>query len=189
MKGIGTDTQQPLLTGGLRLLGDNFFHDTSRNIPESQVEKEVFIEPLMLAPNLISQPPVRPDPTHLSPEKIAAYTPRIQALFRNMGWEIIDLCHNIGSELHSRGSFALSCWTLVLLGRTALGIMMRGRNPLMVFVVGFVPAIILVLLITAGRQMVENSQGSPGPGYTMIWAGNLILVALVVGVYAKLLRQ
>jgi lipopolysaccharide export system permease protein len=99
-----------------------------------------------------------------------------------------DLIRTITSELHSRGSFSISCLTLVLLG-AALGILLRGQNPLAVFVVGFVPAIVLVLLITAGRQVTENSSHSVVPGIILIWAGNVILLAVVAAVYLKLLRR
>jgi len=102
--------------------------------------------------------------------------------------EVKTLFQEIDSELHSRGSFSLSCLTLVLLG-AALGLLMRGKNPLAVFVIGFVPAILLVLLITAGRQMAEGSAKSEHAGLALIWAGNGVLLVLVTIVYSKLLRQ
>ena len=118
----------------------------------------------------------------------ATMTPSVQKMVLDLRTKITKLVQGIGAELHSRGSFALSCLTLVLLG-AALGILMRGRNPLVVFVVGFVPAIVLVLLITAGRKMVESTGISVTMGYAIIWAGNVLLLALVAGVYAKLLRH
>jgi lipopolysaccharide export LptBFGC system permease protein LptF len=99
-----------------------------------------------------------------------------------------DLLKTITSELHSRGSFAISCLTLVLLG-AALGILLHGQNPLAVFVVGFVPAIILILLITAGRQVTEGTSPNVVPGIILIWAGNVVLLAIVAAVYFKLLRR
>lgn len=113
----------------------------------------------------------------------ALTTPLNQAL-RSTG----KLFQYIRSELHSRGSFALACLTLVLLG-AALGILMRGKNPLAVFVVGFVPAIVLVLLITAGRQLTEGDPRNALIGISTIWLGNLILLVMVSIVYGKLLRQ
>jgi len=103
-------------------------------------------------------------------------------------WQIDRLERTISSELHSRGSFAVSCLMLVLLG-AALGILLRGKNPLAVFVVGFVPAIILVLLITAGREVTEGSAAHTASGLILIWAGNGILLGIVAAVYGKLLRQ
>lgn len=102
--------------------------------------------------------------------------------------QINNLNQTIDSELHSRGSFALSCLTLVLFG-AALGILLRGQNPLAVFVVGFVPAVILVLLITAGRQLTEGDARNVNTGIALIWAGNVVLLLLVGGVYLKLLRR
>jgi lipopolysaccharide export LptBFGC system permease protein LptF len=98
------------------------------------------------------------------------------------------LYQRIDSELNSRGSFALSCLTLVLFG-AALGILLRGKNPLAVFVLGFVPAVILVLLITAGRQVTEGQIQNVRTGITMIWTGNAVLLVLVAGVYFRLLRR
>jgi lipopolysaccharide export LptBFGC system permease protein LptF len=112
----------------------------------------------------------------------------VQKLGTQYQTEESKLLRTISSELHSRGSFSISCLTLVLLG-AALGILMRGQNPLAVFVVGFVPAIILVLLITAGRQMTEGGARNVTVGIILIWAGNAVLLAVVAGVYLKLLRR
>lgn len=115
-------------------------------------------------------------------------SPAMQAMGVKARDAVQKLFQNIDSERHSRGSFSLSCLTLVLFG-AALGILLRGKNPLAVFVVGFVPAVILVLLITAGRELAEGNRANVDAGIAMIWAGNLILLALVIGVYAKLLRH
>jgi lipopolysaccharide export LptBFGC system permease protein LptF len=183
---VVTSTESPEVIAGLRLSGPVFFHDMVRGIPEAPAETPVLIQPLTV-----------PDTAAggyegtLSIEEIQArkdFTPHVRKLVEEMEDAIKTLGRTIGSELHSRGSFALSCLTLVLFGG-ALGIMMRGRNPLMVFVVGFVPAIVLVLLITAGRRVVETAHGTGNFGYVMIWAGNIFLLFLVVTVYSKLLRQ
>jgi lipopolysaccharide export LptBFGC system permease protein LptF len=102
--------------------------------------------------------------------------------------KIRQLFQTIQSELHSRGSFSLSCLTLVMFG-AALGILLRGKNPLAVFVLGFVPAVVLVLLITAGREMTEGDPKNVRAGIALIWAGNIVLLGLVAGVYGKLLRK
>ena len=114
-------------------------------------------------------------------------SPALAELAGSTRVEMERLDRTISSELHSRGSFAVSCLTLVLFG-AALGVMLRGRNPLGVFVVGFVPSIVLVLLITAGRRVMEEQHTSLTMGLSLLWAGNVILLALVVGVYSKLLR-
>ena len=117
-----------------------------------------------------------------------ADSPAMKSLANDATNRIRQLFQNISSELNSRGSFALSCLTLVLLG-AALGILMKGRNPLAVFVVGVIPAALLMVLITAGRQLAESAPKNVPFGIAIIWAGNLLLLVLVLGVYAKLLRQ
>ncbi len=138
-----------------------------------------------------------PDALHAGPTlapldllKLAADadSPAMKSLANDATNRIRQLFQNISSELNSRGSFALSCLTLVLLG-AALGILMKGRNPLAVFVVGVIPAALLMVLITAGRQLAESAPKNVPFGIAIIWAGNLLLLVLVLGVYAKLLRQ
>jgi len=117
-----------------------------------------------------------------------AYSPAIAGMVRDLKDGMTKLFQSITSEFHSRASFALSCLALVLLG-AALGIIMRGKNPLLVFVIGFVPALVLILLIIAGRRMVEDASGGIAFGLGIVWAGNVLLLGLVAGVYAKLLRS
>ena len=144
---------------------------------------------LLLDPALAVVPPIPPG-RKADLVAYAAGSPRqdVRKLGLTASGQVTKLFQTIDSELHSRGSFSLSCLTLVLLG-AALGILLRGKNPLAVFVVGFVPAIILVLLITAGRQLTEGNPKNVLSGIIMIWAGNGVLLAIVAAVYARLLRR
>ncbi len=162
-------------------------HDASRNLPPLENDKIVNVQPLVLPASVVQKIHMT-DAEVLRQADPSQFTPDIQQQMTTVRERITKLVKEVGSELHSRGAFAISCLMLVMLG-AALGIMLRGKNPLAVFVVGFVPAIVLVLLITAGRRIVENVHSNPGQGIAMIWAGNVLLVALVIGVYAKLLRQ
>lgn len=173
--------------GMLQLSGDVVRRDLVRNIPPSETDKIVNVQPLVIPKSIVEK--VRStDAETLRKADPAQFTPDVQEQIATVRDRVRKLVKEVGSELHSRGAFAISCLTLVMLG-AALGILMRGQNPLFVFVVGFVPAIVLVLLITAGRRIVESANGNPAQGIAVIWAGNAILVALVVTVYAKLLRQ
>ncbi len=110
--------------------------------------------------------------------------------------QLITTIHNqenrlrrqILSEFQSRASFAFSCIVLVILG-TALGIILQGRNPLAVFVIGVVPAMVLVLLINTGREMIARTPNSDIPGTVVIWAGNAIILILNVVIYSRLLKR
>jgi lipopolysaccharide export LptBFGC system permease protein LptF len=98
-----------------------------------------------------------------------------------------ELTHTISSELHSRGSFSVSCLTLVMFG-AALGVTLKGRNPLAVFVMGFMPSVLLVLLITMGRRVMETASGNQTLGLCLLWAGNAVLVLLVFWAYRRLMK-
>ncbi len=115
-------------------------------------------------------------------------TPQSVALQKQIVHHIAHLQRQILSEFNSRLSFAFSCVALVILG-AALGIILQGRNPLAVFVVGVGPAMILVLLINTGGGVVTRNTGSPWSGLALIWMGNLIILAIDVLVYQSLLRQ
>jgi lipopolysaccharide export LptBFGC system permease protein LptF len=179
---------QPLRTvGQLSLTGNIIRVGVLREVPATHVGEEYVLAALEIPPSMVEAIGRFPE------EELRAHPQDFSRALQQQLYElrrsIADLAQQIGSELNSRASFALACLTLVLLG-AALGILMRGKNPLLVFVVGFVPAIVLVLLITAGRRMVENAEpGHTLPGLATIWAGNVLLLLLVTGVYAKLLRH
>ncbi len=112
----------------------------------------------------------------------------IAALLATIAHKIAYLRRQILSEFNSRISFAFSCIVLVILG-AALGILLQGRNPLAVFVVGVVPAMVLVLLINTGRGVVMRNSGSPWSGLALIWMGNIIILVIDFVVYQRLFKQ
>jgi hypothetical protein len=172
----------------LQVRGNVMRRNDELRIPETAMSVPQLISGLILAPGLKDVPPLSEGKAGLL--TIAANSPEqgMRDLSKAANVRISKLFQQIGSELNSRGSFSLSCLTLVLLG-AALGILLRGKNPLAVFVIGFVPAVILVLLITAGRELAEGDVRNMKTGIGMIWAGNVVLLTLVAGVYAKLLRR
>ena len=115
-------------------------------------------------------------------------SPIVAQLMASIHTQEDRLRRQILSEFQSRASFAFSCIVLVILG-TALGIILQGRNPLAVFVIGVVPAMILVLLINTGREMIARTPNSDVPGTVVIWAGNAIILILNVVIYSRLLKR
>ncbi len=179
VQGLPGNLRKTLLRGALRLKGsvrqlnphlDRRFHSA----PPVVVLGEIVVPP---AAGVYSSPPAL---TNLSPSVIG--------LMKLIAAKEDHLRRQVVSEVQSRASFALSCVVLVILG-AALGIVLQGRNPLAVFVVGFVPAMILVLLINTGRELVTRTAGSPMPGLLLIWAGNGFILLLNVWVYGRLLRR
>ncbi len=179
----------PHTSGMLELHGNPVMRkDLLLNTPEIGADSVVVLQPLVIPESYMVAPVVMKVETMTALSNSGQFTPGVTGMMQDVKLKISELFRLIKSEKHSRGSFAVSCLPLVLLG-AALGILLRRRNPLAVFVVGFVPAILLVLLITAGRRMVEWSDHNATQGYMIIWAGNAILLGLVVSVYWKLLRQ
>jgi hypothetical protein len=50
------------------------------------------------------------------------------------------------------------------------------------------PSVLLVLLITMGRRVMETANGNQGMGMALLWAGNVVLLLLVALTYGKLVR-
>ena len=132
--------------------------------------------------------PVVPDTGLPAIPSMRNASPIVAQLIKTIHHREDHLRRQILSEFQSRASFAFSCIVLVILG-TALGIILQGRNPLAVFVVGVVPAMVLVLLINTGREMIARTPNSDMPGTVVIWAGNIIIVVLNVVIYSRLLKR
>lgn len=132
--------------------------------------------------------PMIPDSVIPAIPPIGKASPIVAQLINTIRRKEDRLRRQILSEFQSRGSFAFSCIVLVILG-TGLGIILKGRNPLAVFVIGVVPAMILVLLINTGREMIARTPNSDVPGTVVIWAGNVIILILNVAIYSRLLKR
>jgi lipopolysaccharide export LptBFGC system permease protein LptF len=110
----------------------------------------------------------------------------------------LQLTNSITSELHSRASFAVSCFILVMVG-CALGMMFRSGNFLNAFAVSVVPALISIALIITGQHTCENipqahqiTASFTNPlnlGLALIWSGNAAEAIIAVALIGKLQRQ
>ncbi len=87
-----------------------------------------------------------------------------------------DMRRKITATLHSRITMSVSTMVLVVLA-AALGIVIRGGHALTAFGVAFIPTIIVVLVITTGRQLAEHP-GMTGTGIAVMW-GVLGIMAVV----------
>jgi lipopolysaccharide export LptBFGC system permease protein LptF len=98
------------------------------------------------------------------------------------------LVASIRSEMHSRASFAVSCFILVMVG-CALGMISRSGNFLSAFAVSVVPALLCIALIVTGQHVCENTPKSMGLGLSLVWSGNIIVLILATFLLGKLQRQ
>jgi hypothetical protein len=98
------------------------------------------------------------------------------------------LIASIRSEMHSRASFAVSCFILVMVG-CALGMISRSGNFLSAFAVSVAPALLCITLIVTGQHVCENTPKSMSLGLGLIWSGNGIVMILATILLGKLQRQ
>jgi lipopolysaccharide export LptBFGC system permease protein LptF len=98
------------------------------------------------------------------------------------------LLASIRSEMHSRASFAVSCFILVMVG-CALGMISKSGNFLSAFAVSVVPALLCIALIVTGQHVCESTPKSMGMGLSLIWSGNVMVLILAVFLLGKLQRQ
>lgn len=109
---------------------------------------------------------------------------------------MIVMTNQVQSELHARASFSVSCLILVMVG-CGLGMLFKSGNFLSAFAISVIPALLCIVLILTGQQTAENIPHVLDPGFanplrlglTLIWSGNLVVLAIAVGLLGKLQRQ
>jgi lipopolysaccharide export system permease protein len=102
--------------------------------------------------------------------------------------EVSGLQHHITSLLHARGAVAVSCVLVLALGALMV-ILLRRQVPLVVFFWCFLPTILAFLSIHEGSNMLEHRNISAAAGLAMLWSGNGLLAALVLGTFVRLNRN
>ena len=76
--------------------------------------------------------------------------------------------------------------TAIVLGAT-LAIAMRRALPLTVYILAFVPAIVNIMLIASGRQMIAGN--SPVSGFLVLWGGNAVLAVALWLAWRRVARN
>lgn len=104
------------------------------------------------------------------PEPLQAFRTSVTVKQRDVQRQVI-------AAIHSRLSMSISMIVLVVLA-TALGIALRGGHALTAFGVAFIPTVIVVIVISAGRSMAERSDATLLVGLAMMW-GIVALMAIV----------
>jgi lipopolysaccharide export LptBFGC system permease protein LptF len=108
---------------------------------------------------------------------------------RKLQRRLTGLRNGIEAQIHSRGSFAVSCLILVMIG-CALGMMFRTGNYLSAFSLSVMPALLTIALITTGQHVAENDTvNSLYLGLALIWLGNVIVAILAFALLTRLRRQ
>lgn len=115
----------------------------------------------------------------------------LNKLDRAISTEVIRLQRNIVARIHERTAMSVSCLVMMLLG-SVLAIYMRSTLPLTVYLWSFLPAILGLVLISAGADVVKDV-GAPGRGdligLGVMWSGNLIMLVLSFIILRKVQRN
>jgi len=108
--------------------------------------------------------------------------PLVQTSLDQLTRQLLRLSRDVLSKQHERWAMAASCFVMVLTGAvTALG--MSRRQPLTVYLWTFAPALICVVTISGGQQMVVQTGHS---GLILMWSGVAAMAIYTLIVYRKL---
>ncbi|HVT87850.1 MAG TPA: LptF/LptG family permease [Tepidisphaeraceae bacterium] len=194
---VQTRGKQGLMTAEAQEIGIKAFPDTANKQIGLQIEmlgpvitvngsttpRENFSRPLTV--------PMPPAIAALNDRPVRSYLNNSgdSEVWRNLLHALRKINNGVISELHSRMSFATSCFILVMVG-CALGMMFRSGNFLSAFAVSVIPALLTIALIVAGQQTATNVPWTtelvyhdPLPlGILLVWIGNGVnfLVAFVL---------
>ncbi len=94
----------------------------------------------------------------------------------------------IVAEIHGRLAYGFGCILLAPIG-AALGLIYRGGHILSAFALCCVPAMLLVVMIVMGKQMIANPDVSALYGKAAIWSGVAVLATLETYLYGVVLRH
>ena len=93
------------------------------------------------------------------------------------------------AEMHGRLAYGVGCLLLVPIG-AALGLICRGGHLLSAFALSCIPAMVLVILMVMGKQMIANPDvEDAAAGVAAIWGGVVLLAALAAYLYGVVLRR
>lgn len=94
--------------------------------------------------------------------------------------EVVRLLRNIVARIHERAAMSVSCLVMMLLG-SILAITMRHALPLTVYFWSFIPAILGLVVISSGADVVNDvSQFGHADvlGLIVMWSGNLVMAVM-----------
>lgn len=115
--------------------------------------------------------------------------PTVETLSRNLRERIRDhIQPRIVAELHGRLAYGFGCILLAPIGG-ALGLIYRGGHILTAFALCCLPALVLIVLVVMGRQLIVNPEAGAAVGKAAIWSGVALLGAMTGYLYGVVLRR
>lgn len=107
--------------------------------------------------------------------------------YRRLAGAIDELFNRVTAQLHSRAASAIACTLLLLLG-AVLSMKMKHQMALVVYFWSFLLAVVTIIIIHTGTNMVHGGS-SLGGSLALMWSGNVILAAVVGWSYCQLARN
>jgi hypothetical protein len=159
----------------IKLSDDVRFYDEQAEPRKEVVRSKVELEPLPIPETFIKQAAAISDDDLLNTDKPLGLSERIDGRRISAAASLKSLARKVVIEMHGRTAFSASVLVLLVLGAT-LGIIFRGGEMLVAFVISFLPGLFVTVTIIMGRQMAEKSS-TVLVGLGIIWA-SLAIVAL-----------
>ena len=106
--------------------------------------------------------------------------------FHKLRDRLVKLDMEISSKQQRRFALALTAPLLLILG-SLLAMWMKHTLPLTIFIWAFLPAILDVILISGGAELID--EGQQIAGMSMLWSGNILLLGGCLWVYHALSRH
>jgi len=113
-------------------------------------------------------------------------SPAMQKKLDYLDYKISGLHRQVTSRLNRRYALSITALLLLVLG-SVLAMLLRHSQPLMIYLLAFLPALLDLVLISSGSSMIRA--GSIGLGLFLLWSGNGILLVCIMAIYARLARH
>lgn len=100
-------------------------------------------------------------------------------------YEIDELQREITSRLLNRYALSVTAPLLLLLG-AVLAMWLKRSLPLMIYMLAFLPAVLDLIAISAGEQMMRDGRAM---GAVVMWSGNALMLGIILLAYARLAKH
>ena len=112
----------------------------------------------------------------------------LTTLQKDLRKKITKTLAQIKAETHSRLVFGIGCITLILTG-IGLGVILKDGHLLTAFAASALPALALITIIIAGKNLTENLSIKSNVGIVLMWTGLIVLSVLAFLLYRRLLKN
>ena len=99
--------------------------------------------------------------------------------------EIIDLQREISARLLNRYAMSVTAPLLLLLG-ALLAMWLKGRLPLTIYMLAFMPSVLDLIVISAGEQLMRDGRALAP---LVMWSGNALMLGIIILAYLRLSRH